>query len=357
MRSGSRILGRILGRRRFLSGAAGLLAAACTGTRPDPPPPRTAVALGNEPRRPGGPEVWSFFDLPAADPRSRELSGAAWDAKERVLWAVQDENPSIVSLVPDRELRTWKFGETIDLECRAPVDLEGLVIVPEGFIVCSEDGPRVIEVDRKGHFVREMTLPPRFADARNNKSLESLTVSPSGRYLFTTTEVALRHDGGRATMQSGTRVRILRMDRTNGEVTQHTYVTDPVPYEVGDWGVADLAALDDTQLFVLERGWSKGYGNTVRVYETELDDRASCSLVEHLSASSPMLGKTLRVDLATLPAAGLPKPKQPQPSALLDNYEGMAIGPRLPNGRPSLFLVSDDNGHINQVARILVLGL
>jgi hypothetical protein len=319
--------------------------------------PRMGGALARKPSAPGSVEVWSHFDLPADDPRSRELSGVAWDSKEGVLWAVRDNTPSIVALVPDADLRSWTFGETIAVECDGRVDLEGLVVVPEGFIVCSESGPRVIELDRKGRFVREVALPPGFHDAATNKSLESLTVSPSGRYLFTTTEIALRHDGESPTQHSGTRVRILRLDRTNSEPSEHAYETDPMPYAVGDWGIADLAALGDAELLVLERGWSKGHGNTVRIYETALDARASCAAIDRLSTEVPALAKTLRIDVSKLVASGLPTPKQPQASPLLDNYEGMTLGPRLRDGRPSLVMVSDDNGRLSQVARVLVLAL
>lgn len=302
-------------------------------------------------------ELWSFFDLPAGDPRSRELSGIAWDAKEGVLWAVHDESPSIVALVPDLALRTWRFGETVAIDGGDPADLEGIVRVPEGFVVCSEDEPRILELDRQGRFRRFVPVPPRFGDTRTNKGFESLTVSPSGRWLFTATEVALARDGPRPTPATGTRVRILRMNRDGGAVSEHTYETDPLPYDRGDWGVSDLAATSDTDLLVLERGWSSGHGNTVRVYRTALDARASCAAVEELSARSPALAKSLCVDLAYVAATGLPEPKQPQPAPLLDNFEGIALGPRLADGRRAVFMISDDNGHANQNARILVLAL
>jgi hypothetical protein len=63
------------------------------------------------------------------------------------------------------------------------------------------------------------------------------------------------------------------------------------------------------------------------------------------------------VDLAKLPAKGLPAAKQTQESPLLDNYEGLAVGPVLPDGRQSLILVSDDNARTDQFARIVVLAV
>lgn len=339
----------LLGRRGFVLGAALSPFVGACGT----------AATSSLPLRSNGRsvELWSFFDLPQ-DTRSRELSGIAWDAENHVLWAVQDHTPRIVALVPDREFRTWRCGETIDVETTEAVDFEGLVAFRDGFYLCTEQGPHLIEVDRRGRFRSEIALPAHFREARANKSLESLTLSPSGRYLFTTSEAALERDGERATMENGTRVRILRIDRTNGSYTEHGYRTDAAPHEGGDWGISDLAAKSDTELYVLERGWTHGRGNTVRIYDTTLEDRASCGSVAELSDSTPVLSKSVRVDLGLLVTAGpMPPPKQPQPAPLLDNYEGLALGPRLPSGRQMLFVVSDDNGHATQFARILVLTL
>lgn len=302
--------------------------------------------------------MWAHFDLPSDDPRTSELSGAAWDPKERVLWCVQDKAPRIVGLVPDAELRSWTIGESIELQCGGgPTDLEGIVVVPDGFIVSNEEGPHIVHVDRRGRFVREIVVPARFGDIRHNLSFESLSLDPSGRYLFTTTEAALKRDGGEPTQKAGSRVRFLRLDLRSGALSEHAYETDPLLYPVGDWGISELAALGESRLLVLERGWSEGHGNTVRIYETALDEHASCTSVERLSAGTPVMAKTLRIDLAQLGTADFPPAKQPQASPLLDNYEGMSLGPPLPDGRPSLLLVSDDNGHANQLARILVLAL
>jgi hypothetical protein len=315
------------------------------------PQPKAVVA-----RPIGGPvAVWSFFDLGPDDPRSRELSGVCWDASTRTLWAVQDEAPRIVALRPDDELQRWSFGESVNVNLSGPLDLEGLVVIPDGFIVCSEDGPRIVEIDREGMLRTEIHVPARFRDARANKSLESLAMSPSGHYLYTTSESALERDGAMASRTAGTRVRILRLERHKGEVSEHVYTTDPALRDGGDHGVADLCALSDDDLLVLERGWMKGAGNTARIYRVTLDDAASCLGVASLPASGPTLKKTLLADFATLRAEGLPAPKQPQPNPILDNYEGLTLGPLLKDGRPTVIVVSDDNGRSDQVARILVL--
>src|SRR5262245_15079434 len=95
--------------------------------------PKPQARSGGVVARPiAGPvSVHSFFDLPE-DPRSRELSGISWDASTRTLWAVQDEAPRIVALHPDDDLVRWSFGESVNVNVPGPLDLEGLVVIPEG---------------------------------------------------------------------------------------------------------------------------------------------------------------------------------------------------------------------------------
>lgn len=351
----------LLGRRQLLAGLMGVGLAACTRQADTAMGGSTfSPRFGHGARAQAKVELYSVFDLPHDDARSKELSGIAWDAAANVLWAVQDEAPHVVALQPGRELRSWSFGETVQVSCDGTLDLEGVVLTKDGFLLASETGPRVIEVARSGKFLRELPLPERFRDARNNKSLESLTLSPSGRYLFTTTEVALPRDGDVATLEAGTRVRLVRIDRETGKIDEYAYATDPSPYAYGDWGVADLAALSDDELLVLERGWAALRGNTARIHHVTIDERTStCSQIDALSAATPVVTKKLYIDLGHLAseaaAKGLPEPKQPQSSPLMDNYEGLAIGPKLEDGRSTLIVISDDNAHANQVARILVL--
>ena len=300
----------------------------------------------------------SWFDLPD-DPRSKELSGIAWDDATRTLWAVQDGPASIVPLLPDRDLVSWRLGRSIQLELAFPVDLEGIVLVPGAFVVASEKGPLLLEVDRRGKLRRQLALPIHYSGARDNKSLEALSISPDGKRLFTTSEGALPCDGPMPTPTTGTRVRILRMGLSGNELDEHAYLTDPLPNEQGgDYGVADLVAVSDDDVLVLERGWTRGVGNTSRIYRVNLaDDASSCLSTPALAADKPVLEKVLLVDLKTLHAKHLPVPEEPQPAPLLDNYEGMACGPLLPDGRRSLILVSDDNARSEQRARIVVLSL
>ncbi|MBS2020329.1 MAG: esterase-like activity of phytase family protein [Deltaproteobacteria bacterium] len=303
-------------------------------------------------------DVWSCYDLPADDPRSRELSGIAWDDATRTLFAVQDELAAIVPLRPDATFQRWSFGEAIRLDVPGPLDLEGIALGKDGFFLASEIGPRLLEVDRAGHHLRDYAPPPKFLEALRNKSFESLALDPSKSVLYTTSETALPRDDDASRGGTGARVRILQIDLATGAIREHAYATDAVVTGGGDYGVSDLTALATDDLLVLERGFRKGIGNSVRIHRVNLDDpRSACDGIERLSPEVPVLAKKLLVDLATLPADLASPPKQPQTTALMENYEGMTTGPRLPDGRLALFLVSDDNGSPKQTPRVLTLAL
>jgi hypothetical protein len=64
----------------------------------------------------------------------------------------------------------------------------------------------------------------------------------------------------------------------------------------------------------------------------------------------------LLFDLANCPPSGAQNPGT-QPNPLLDNFEGMTLGPKLPSGRQALILISDDNGNASQVGRIIALAV
>jgi hypothetical protein len=303
-------------------------------------------------------EVWSCFDLPQGDPRSRELSGVTFDPSTRTFWAVQDELSSVVPLRPDARLERWELGEPIKLHVDGPLDLEGIAILDDGFIVASEIGPRLIEVDRQGRLRRERIPPPKFYEAVRNKSFESLTLDPAKKVLYTTSETALPRDHAATSNGTGPRVRILRSDLVTGEVVEHAYATDAVVTGGGDYGVSDLTALAVDDLLVLERGFRKGVGNEIRIYRVDLTDTASiCHSIEQLRPDGAVLPKKLLVDLSKLPPKGASAPRQPQQTPLMENYEGLTVGPTLPDGRMSLVLVSDDNGRAVQTPRVLTLAV
>ncbi|MEU1869523.1 esterase-like activity of phytase family protein [Streptomyces sp. NPDC019793] len=227
---------------------------------------------------------------------------------------------------------------TLADESGAALDSEGLVVDRDGsHLVTSETEPSVRRYSRTGELLGRLPVPDDLhtapaGRARANGSFEGLTLLPGGRTLLASMEYPL--DGDPADL-----VRFQTWQRTpHGDFrpgAQYTYRTDP------GLGVSEVTATPDGRLLVLERGFTSGVGNTVRLQLADRPGRA------------PALHKRLLADLADCPSLGATA-GQPQPNPLLDNFEGMAVTGRS-GGRLEVLVVSDDNQNAVQTTRFLRL--
>ena len=117
-------------------------------------------------------------------------------------------------------------------------------------------------------------------------------------------------------------------------------------------GVVELLPLNNEFLISMERSFSvggtaTGTGNTIKLYKVALPGATNVNGVDSLAGKLGVIRpaeKTLLFDLDTL---GIP----------LDNVEGMTLGPKLPDGRQSLVLVSDNNFAASQFTQFLLFAL
>jgi hypothetical protein len=143
-------------------------------------------------------------------------------------------------------------------------------------------------------------------------------------------------------------VRSRRLER------QYAYETDPVaqpPVPANQFsvnGVAELLALSDDDLIDIERSFSvgaPGTGNTIKLYEVSL--RGATNVDGAFSIAGRRIRYAHKRLLLNLDALGIP----------LDNIEGITFGPRLPDGRRSLVLVSDNNFAASQFTQFLAFAV
>ncbi|MFL4904276.1 esterase-like activity of phytase family protein [Streptomyces sp. MMS24-I2-30] len=234
----------------------------------------------------------------------------------------------------------------------AALDSEGLVVDGDGTrLVTSETEPSVRRYSRDGRILDRLPVPSalRVAPAGRataNQTFEGLTLLPGGRTLLAAMEGALSGDAADT-------VRFQTWQRTkDGHFrlsAQYAYRTDP------GLGVPEVQATPDGRLLVLERGFTEGVGNTVRLYLADPRHATDVSDVENLTVGSGVrpVRKTLLADLVTCPSLGATA-KQPQPNPLLDNIEGMTITGRDRTGL-KILLVSDDNQNPAQTTRFYCL--
>ncbi|KJK41758.1 lipoprotein [Streptomyces variegatus] len=234
------------------------------------------------------------------------------------------------------DARTLKPRSVVPLadETGAALDSEGLVADGDGtYLVTSETEPSVRRYSRTGKILDRLPVPDdlRVSPAgrgQPNGTFEGLTLLPGGRTLVASMEYALAGDPADT-------VRFQTWNRHEGRfrlADRYTYRTDP------GLGVPEIRATPDGRLLVLERGFTAGVGNTVRLY---------------LADPRRGMKKTLLTDLATCPPLGATA-KQPQPNPLLDNIEGMTITGRTRNAL-EILLVSDDNQNPAQTTRFYYL--
>jgi 3-phytase/alkaline phosphatase D len=251
------------------------------------------------------------------------------------------------------------------------LDPEGLALTKDRQLVLTSEGftnnlidPFVRRYSLDGSFLGSLPVPQPFlptadhsSGIRQNLAFESAGVPRNGRFLYTATENALFQDGPAATVANGSPARIVRYNLRSGRLDrQWVYETDPVaqpPVPASAFsvnGLVELLPFNNQFLIAMERSFSVGVpgtGNTIKLYKLALPGatnvNGASSVAGELDRIRPAR-KTLLLDLDEL---GIP----------LDNVEGLTLGPRLPDGRRSIVLVSDNNFAASQFTQFLLFAL
>ena len=267
----------------------------------------------------------------------------------------------------------------------AGLDPEAIVILPNANLLIASEGigaaeprvaPALVEYTRHGAFVRTLPVRDRFVPnpsgplvtgVRNNMGFESLTLASGGDRIYTAAEAALVQDGEPTTFGPGAPARILEYVRDGGSYEpgrEFAYAIDPIEqpaFEVGTAvnGLVELLALGGGKLLSLERTYvaESGQGgrsyNRIRLFHIDLTGASDISSRDSLAdlAGVTPVSKQLVLDLSDIVALG------PRLQPRLDNFEGLAFGPRLPDGRSTLIIVSDDNFNETQRTWFLQVGI
>ncbi len=349
-------------------------AAAGPGKKPGTPGPKTELQFLGQQIIPTGTQFQGT--------QFGGLSGLAYDERRGVFYAFSDDQVNvrfytlridvssgvpavqIIAVTTIRDATGQPFApQTVDPEGLALTKDDTLVLTSEGFAVRLID-PWVREFSLDGRQLRALPVPGAFLPnaagtrgVRQNLGFESAGTPPNGRFVYTGTENALAQDGPPATLAAGSPARLLRYNLQTGTLDrQYVYSTDPIaeppvpPTQFAVNGLVELLPLNNQFLLAMERSFSvgaPGTGNTIKLYRVALpgadDVNGFDSLATLLGGLQPV-AKSLLLDLDSL---GLP----------LDNVEGMAFGPTLPDGRRSLVLVSDNNFAPAQFTQFLLFAV
>ncbi|MGW7545136.1 esterase-like activity of phytase family protein [Streptomyces sp. NPDC054770] len=273
-----------------------------------------------------------------------------------------DRNGSLAALADrsylfDLDAKTLAPKSVVGLadENGAALDSEGLVVDRDGTrLITSETEPSIRRYSVDGKILDRLPVPSSLlvspaGRATSNQTFEGLTLLNGGRTLLASMEDALSGDTAGI-------VRFQTWTRTKGDhfklSAQYAYRTDdPI------LGVPEVQALPDGRLLVLERGFTAGVGNTVRLFLADPRHATDTSGIENLTGQPGvrLIKKTLLTDIASCPSLGATA-KQPQPNPLLDNIEGMVVTGRA-KGAYKVLLVSDDNQNTAQTTRFYRLSV
>ena len=289
-----------------------------------------------------------------------------------------DASPPDAS-APDASMPDASMPEhTERLAARRVFDPESIARAPNGNLFVSTEGivarepriaPTIAEYQPDGKFVRFLPVPDKFVPEAagpqtqgiaDNLAFESLAVSPDGSRVFTATEAALVQDGTPPSVDEGSLARILEIGVEGDSadvVREYIYPVEPLTLPddfepvAGENGLVELLALSNTELLALERNFVRGgtaaaprRRNLIRIFRVSLQDATDVAEIFSLTGSSGIVPaelvpaeKELLIDLDEI-TSGL-SPEYPE----LDNFEGLCWGPMLPDGSPSLIVVSDNN--------------
>ncbi len=280
--------------------------------------------------------------LPSRATDGRSLGGfsaAASDPSAGSLWLLSDrEEPELVPIWDLSGLgqRPLRLGERLPLRGAggepfpAPLDAEGLVLEGDDLWIVTEerrsaDRPaQLLRFDRRSGRLREALLLPeawRAAPGQglaSNQGPESLTrLSGSPLTLLLAAERPLLQD-------RRDQLRLLTHGPGGFRPIGSLRLTLPAPH----WGLTELFAPPGGGLLGLVRG-----------FEPPASWWAQLLLLPAPGPAGSVKAPLSRWDLL---AAGLPP----------DNWEGLALGAPLADGRPTLLLVSDDNFNPLQANRL-----
>jgi hypothetical protein len=322
------------------------------------------------------------------------LSGLTYDARRDVYYVISDDRGEFAPArfytlkidIGSTGIRDVRFlGVTLlDSDADTPgiqpydtnqTDTEEIILLPDDTLLVSSERDRqgrpwLRHFALDGSLLGELPIPDAFLPAsatnaqgqmvqnrgvRNNLGFEGVTLAPDEGALYAVNEEALAQDGPISTPAAGTIDRLLRysFDGTNATPgrqaayrTEKIFATPIPPDQFADNGVSALlwirGWLPQYDFLSMERSFVTGVGNDVNIYGVRIGNAADVSNVASLQGfSGATVEKTLLVNMASL-------------GIVADNLEGLAIGPRLPDGKFALLVISDDNFSDTQTNQFLL---
>jgi hypothetical protein len=209
--------------------------------------------------------------------------------------------------------------------------------------------PSVFKVDENGGFLESFQLPENLSNLKNikhNAAFEASSKSIDHKGFWAAMEAPLKVDGEEPTFtKTSSPIRITYFDKTSKKATkqfayQLEHITKPAKGDVNLNGVTAILEYQKNHFFIIERTYQNGYGsygNVVRIFDAIIDENTT-NILEIDSLKS-----TEFISLKKRLVFNFEDAKDNLTKGIIDNIEGITLGPKLPNGNQSLILIADDN--------------
>ena len=210
--------------------------------------------------------------------------------------------------------------------------------------------PFVREMDTTGAYRRTLPALPLFhftaapgPGPRANATYEGLARTPDGRSLWLLMESPIRQDRpDDAPATAPYPNRFSQLDARTGALRhQYVYALDPVSAPGRVNRTSEVLAVSGHEFLAIECSYVAAGGVQARIYD--LDTRGATDVQGRdalFGASYRPVRKRLVADLGAL-------------APRLDNLEGLAFGPPLPNGHRTLVLAADNNFSAREINQFL----
>lgn len=279
--------------------------------------------------------------------------------------------------IEEDSIKSINFKKVIKLDsshsfCKKNVlDLESIFIsnnkinlVSEGSINKGKN-PTIFAVDMKGEFQKEFNIPSYFkanskAEPKHNAVFEGSSKSFDKKGFWVAMEGVLAADGEEATFhKTQSPIRITYFDNQTKKATkQFAYQLEKIDNHakgnINLNGVTAILEYQKNHFFIVERIYQSGYGtlgNTIRIFKATIKEESTNTLsIKSLKNEAYIpLKKELVFDFKNV--------QHKLTDTIIDNIEGITLGPNLSNGNRSLILVSDDNFQVygKQLNQFLLL--
>ncbi|WP_035716003.1 esterase-like activity of phytase family protein [Christiangramia echinicola] len=273
------------------------------------------------------------------------------------------QNFEIEQLITVKKSNEFK-DKVLDLEAIRYNRQKGdFIVTSEGLIDDGKD-PGIYSISILGETYNSFSIPEYFKakdeqKPRNNGVFEGITESSDKKAYWVAMESPLEKDGSKPKIfPSRAHIRITKFDKLTGlPLKQFAYKLDgiaklPINYFAVN-GATEILAYAQDKFLILERSYSAGYGshgNTVKIFEVDASQATNTLELDELKGQDYKIAdKKLLFNFKSV--------KKQLTNEIIDNIEGMCLGPKLENGKQSLILVSDNNfnSFAEQINQIILM--